>query len=115
MKMLVAIIQPVKLEQVKAALTEKGVVGLTVLDCQGYGRQKGHTEVYRGHEYTVNLLRKVMLLAAVNDEMVDPAVEAIQEAGRTGKTGAIGDGKIFVLSLDEAIRIRTGQQGTDAL
>jgi nitrogen regulatory protein P-II 2 len=115
MKMILAIVQPAKLEQVKVALNEKGIAGLTVLDCQGYGKQKGHTEVYRGHEYTVNLLRKVMVMAAVNDDLVELAVEAIQSGGRTGKDGAIGDGKIFVMDLDDAIRIRTGQHGTDAL
>ena len=115
MKLIIAIIQPNKLEDVKAALTEVEVFRLTVMDCQGFGRQKGQTEVYRGHEFTVNLLRKVQLQIAVNEDFVDPTVEAILKAGRTGEKGEIGDGKIFVLPLDDCIRIRTGERGPDAI
>ncbi len=99
MKLIVAIIQPTRLEAVKAALTEVEVFRLTVMDVQGFGRQKGHTEVYRGHEIAVNLLRKVQLQIAVNDEFVEPTINAIIKGGRTGKNGEIGDGKIFVLPL----------------
>lgn len=115
MKLIIAIIQPNKLEAVKEALTEVEVFRLTVMDCQGFGRQKGQTEVYRGHEFTVNLLRKVQLQIAVNDEFVQPTVDAILKAGRTGDKGEIGDGKIFVLPMDECIRIRTGERGSDAI
>lgn len=115
MKLIVAIIQPSKLEAVKAALTDVEVFRLTVMDCQGFGRQKGHTEVYRGHEFTVNLLRKVQLQIAVNDEFVEPTVNAIIAGGRTGEKGEIGDGKIFVLPMDDCIRIRTGERGDDAI
>ena len=115
MKLIIAIIQPNKLEDVKAALTDVEVFRLTVMDCQGFGRQKGQTEVYRGHEFTVNLLRKVQLQIAVNEEFVEPTVEAIMKAGRTGEKGEIGDGKIFVSSIDEAIRIRTGERGPTAI
>ncbi len=115
MKLIIAIIQPNKLEEVKAALTEVDVVRLTVMDCQGFGRQKGQTEVYRGHEFTVNLLRKVQLQIAVNDDFVEPTVDAILKAGRTGEQGAIGDGKIFVLPMEDCIRIRTGERGSDAI
>ena len=115
MKLIIAIIQPNKLEDVKAALTEVEVFRLTVMDCQGFGRQKGQTEVYRGHEFTVNLLRKVQLQIAVNEDFVDPTIEAILKAGRTGEKGEIGDGKIFVLPLDDCIRIRTGERGPDAI
>jgi nitrogen regulatory protein P-II 1 len=115
MKLIIAIIQPNKLEDVKAALTDVEVFRLTVMDCQGFGRQKGQTEVYRGHEFTVNLLRKVQLQIAVNEEFVDPTVEAIMKAGRTGEKGEIGDGKIFVLPMDDCIRIRTGERGSDAI
>lgn len=115
MKMIEAIIQPQRLEAVKEALAEVQVFRLTVSDVQGFGRQKGHTEVYRGHEYTVNLLRKVKLQIAVNDEMVDRTVEAIVRAGRTGDEGKIGDGKIFILPLEDVVRIRTGERGTEAI
>lgn len=115
MKLIIAIIQPNKLEDVKAALTEVEVFRLTVMDCQGFGRQKGQTEVYRGHEFTVNLLRKVQLQIAVNEEFVEPTVSAIMKAGRTGEKGEIGDGKIFVLPMDDCIRIRTGERGPDAI
>ena len=115
MKLIIAIIQPNKLEDVKAALTEVEVFRLTVMDCQGFGRQRGQTEVYRGHEFTVNLLRKVQLQIAVNDEFVKPTVDAILKAGRTGDKGEIGDGKIFVLPMDDCVRIRTGERGPEAI
>jgi nitrogen regulatory protein P-II 1 len=115
MKLIIAIIQPNKLEEVKAALTEVEVFRLTVMDCQGFGRQKGQTEVYRGHEFTVNLLRKVQLQIAVNENFVEPTVNAILKAGRTGEKGQIGDGKIFILPLEDCVRIRTGERGPDAI
>src|SRR5258708_22448964 len=115
MKLIVAIIQPNRLEAIKNALTEVEVFRLTVMDVQGFGRQKGHTEVYRGHEFSVNLLRKVQLQIAVNDEFVEPTIEAIVKGGRSGATGEIGDGKIFVLPLDDCIRIRTGERGSEAI
>ncbi len=115
MKLIIAIIQPAKLEAVKEALTNVEVVRLTVMDCQGFGRQKGQTEVYRGHEFTVNLLRKVQLQIAVNDEFVEPTVSAIIQGGRSGEKGEIGDGKIFVLPLEDCVRIRTGERGKDAI
>jgi nitrogen regulatory protein P-II 1 len=115
MKMIEAIIQPSKLEAVKEALNEVEVVRLTITDVQGFGRQKGHTEIYRGHEYTVNLLRKVKLQIAVNDEFVEPTVKAIMSAGRSGDEGKVGDGKIFILPLHDCIRIRTGERGPEAI
>ena len=115
MKLIIAIIQPSKLEAVKAALTEVEVFRLTVMDVQGFGRQKGHAELYRGHEISVNLLRKVQLQIAVNDDFVEPTVNAIIKGGRTGPTGEIGDGKIFVTEVEEAVRIRTGERGAEAL
>ncbi len=115
MKMIEAIIQPSKLEAVKEALSEIEVVRLTISDVQGFGRQKGHTEVYRGHEYTVNLLRKVKIQIAVNDEFVDSTVGAIIKGGRSGEEGKVGDGKIFVIPLEECVRIRTGERGSDAI
>ncbi len=115
MKYIVAIVQPARLEAVKQALSKVEVFRLTVGDVQGLGRQKGHTEVYRGHEYHVNLVRKVKLEIAVNDEFVDATVDAIIQAGRTGEEGKIGDGKIFILPLEEAVRIRTGERGGDAI
>lgn len=114
MKLVIAIIQPSRLEAVKAALSEVEVFRLTVLDVQGFGRQKGQTEVYRGHEVTINLLRKVELQIAVNEEFVEPTIQAIIQGGRT-TGGKIGDGKIFVLPLDECIRIRTGERGGEAI
>jgi nitrogen regulatory protein P-II 2 len=114
-KLIIAIIQPGKLESVKEALTDVDVVRLTVLDCQGFGRQKGRTGVYRGHEFGVNLLRKVQLQIAVNDEFVDDTVAAIENGGRSGEQGEIGDGKIFVLPMDDCIRIRTGERGAEAI
>jgi nitrogen regulatory protein P-II 1 len=115
MKLIIAIIQPSRLEAVKAALTDVEVFRLTVMDVQGFGRQKGHTEVYRGHEFTVNLLRKVQLQIAVNDDFVEPTINAIIKGGRSGEAGTIGDGKIFVLPLEDCIRIRTGERGKEAI
>jgi nitrogen regulatory protein P-II 1 len=115
MKLIIAIIQPGKLEAVKEALTEVEVVRLTVMDCQGFGRQKGRTGVYRGRELSVNLLRKVQLQIAVNEQFVEPTVDAIIKGGRSGEKGEIGDGKVFVLPLDDCIRIRTGERGTEAI
>ncbi len=115
MKLIIAIIQPNHLEDVKAALTEVEVFRLTVMDCQGFGRQKGRTEVYRGREFSVNLTRKVQLQIAVNEEFVEPTIEAIIKGGRTGQKGEIGDGKIFVLPLEDCIRIRTGERGSEAI
>ena len=115
MKLIIAIIQPSRLEAVKAALSEVEVFRLTIMDVQGCGRQKGHAEVFRGHEVAVNLLRKVQLQIAVNDEFVEPTIEAIIKGGRTGKTGEIGDGKVFVLPLEDCIRIRTGERGQEAI
>ena len=115
MKLIVAIIQPSRLEAVKDALTEVEVFRLTVMDCQGFGRQKGQTESFRGHEFKVNLLRKVQLQIAVNDDFVEPTISAIFKAARTGEKGEIGDGKIFVLPLDDCIRIRTGERGSEAI
>ena len=112
MKKIEAIIKPFKLDDVKEALAEVGVLGMTVSEVKGFGRQKGHTELYRGAEYVVDFLPKVKLEAAVPDELAGPAVEAIENAARTGR---IGDGKIFVSSLDEVVRIRTGERGKDAL
>ncbi len=115
MKLIIAIIQPSKLEAVKTALTEVEVFRLTVMDVQGFGRQKGQTELYRGHEFSVNLLRKVQLQIAVNEEFVEPTIQAIIRGGRTGKAGEIGDGKIFVLPLEDCVRIRTGERGGEAI
>ncbi len=115
MKLIIAVIQPSKLEDVKAALNEVEVVRLTIMDVQGFGRQKGQTEVYRGREISVNLLRKVQLQIAVNEAFVEPTINAIIKGGRTGETGQIGDGKIFVLPLDDCIRIRTGERGSEAI
>ncbi len=115
MKMIEAIIQPSKLEAVKEALNEVEVVRMTIGDVQGFGRQKGHTEIYRGHEYTVNLLRKVKVQIAVNEEFVEPTVQAILKAARTGEEGKVGDGKIFIMPLDDCIRIRTGERGSEAI
>jgi len=114
-KLIIAVIQPNRLEAVKAALADVEVFRLTVTDVQGFGRQRGQTEVYRGHEFTVNLLRKVQLMIAVNEEFLEPTIEAITTAGRTGPEGQIGDGKIFVLPLEDCIRIRTGERGSDAI
>ena len=115
MKLIIAIIQPSRLEAVKEALTKVEVFRLTVMDCQGFGRQRGQTEIYRGREFSVNLLRKVQLQIAVNDEFVEPTVDAIIEGGRSGEKGEIGDGKIFVIPLDDCVRIRTGERGNEAI
>lgn len=115
MKLIIAIVQPTRLEDVKEALTEVEVFRLTVMDCQGFGRQKGQTELPRGMEFSANLVRKVQLQIAVNDEFVEPAVSAIIQGGRSGEKGEIGDGKIFVLPMDDCIRIRTGERGEDAI
>jgi nitrogen regulatory protein P-II 2 len=114
-KLIIAIIQPNKLESVKQALSEVEVFRLTVLDVQGFGRQRGHPETYRGHEIAVNLLRKVQLQIAVNDNFVEPTIAAIVKGGRSGERGEIGDGKIFVLPMDECVRIRTGERGSEAI
>ena len=112
MKMLIAIIKPFKLDAVREALSDMGVQGMTVTEVRGFGRQKGHTELYRGAEYQVDLLPKVKLELALAPEQVDAAVEAITKAA---KTGNIGDGKIFVYDLEQVIRIRTGETGGEAL
>ncbi|MBA19829.1 MAG: transcriptional regulator [Planctomycetes bacterium] len=115
MKLITAIVQPARLEAVKEALSKVEVFRLTVSDVKGLGRQKGHTEVYRGHEYEVNLLPKVRLDIAVNEEFVEPTIEAIIRGGRTGPEGTIGDGKIFVQALEDVIRIRTGERGSEGI
>ena len=115
MKLIIAVIQPSKLEEVKAALSEVEVVRLTIMDVQGFGRQKGQTEIYRGREISVNLLRKVQLQIAVNEDFVEPTINAIIQGGRTGQSGQIGDGKIFVLPMEDCIRIRTGERGPEAI
>jgi nitrogen regulatory protein P-II 2 len=112
MKIVMAIIKPFKLEEVRDALTAIGVHGLTVTEVKGYGRQKGHTEIYRGAEYAVSFLPKLKIEVAVNADVADKVVEAIVAAARTGQ---IGDGKIFVYNLDSVVRIRTGERDTDAL
>jgi nitrogen regulatory protein P-II 1 len=112
MKKVEAIIKPFKLDEVKEALQQVGIQGLTVTEVKGFGRQKGHTELYRGAEYVVDFLPKIKLEIVVTDDMVDKAVEAIIEAANTGR---IGDGKIFVLPLGESIRIRTGERGKEAV
>ncbi|MBU4272855.1 MAG: P-II family nitrogen regulator [Planctomycetes bacterium] len=115
MKLIIAIIQPHRLEAVKQALAEVEVFRMTVMDVQGFGRQRGQAEVYRGHEFSVNLSRKVQLTIAVNDAFLEPTIEAIVKGGRTGPSGEIGDGKIFVLPLEDCIRIRTGERGGEAI
>jgi nitrogen regulatory protein P-II 2 len=112
MKLVIAIIKPFKLEDVRDALTGLGINGMTVAEVKGYGRQKGHTEIYRGAEYAVNFLPKMKIEVAVASDRVDKVVEAITAAA---KTGQIGDGKIFVTPIDQAVRIRTGETDTDAL
>jgi nitrogen regulatory protein P-II 1 len=112
MKKIEAIIKPFKLDEVKEALQEIGLQGITVLEAKGFGRQKGHTELYRGAEYVVDFLPKVKIEVVLSDEMLDKAVDAIQKAAKTGR---IGDGKIFISSIDNAIRIRTGETGADAI
>jgi len=112
MKLVEAIIKPFKLDDVKDALHDVGVSGITVTEVKGFGRQKGHTELYRGAEYVVDFLPKVKIEAAVKDDMLDRVIEAIEKAANTGK---IGDGKIFVFDLLQVVRIRTGETGSDAL
>ena len=112
MKMITAVIKPFKLEEVREALAECGVTGLTVTEVKGFGRQKGHTELYRGAEYVVDFLPKVKIDVAIADDQLDRVIEAITKAANTGK---IGDGKIFVVNLEQAIRIRTGETDTDAI
>ena len=112
MKKIEAVIKPFKLDEVKEALHEVGLKGITVLEAKGFGRQKGHTELYRGAEYVVDFLPKMKIEIVLEDNQVERAIEAIQEAARTGR---IGDGKIFVSTIDEAIRIRTGERGPEAV
>ncbi len=112
MKKIEAIIKPFKLDEVKEALHEVGLQGITVTEAKGFGRQKGHTELYRGAEYVVDFLPKVKIEVVMDDAMLDRAIEAIQKAAHTGR---IGDGKIFVYSIEDAIRIRTGERGVDAV
>ena len=112
MKKIEAIIKPFKLDEVKEALQEVGLQGITVTEAKGFGRQKGHTELYRGAEYVVDFLPKVKVEVVLSDELVDRAVEAIRNAAQTGR---IGDGKIFISPVEEAIRIRTGESGQDAI
>jgi nitrogen regulatory protein P-II 1 len=114
-KLIVAIIRPEKLEDVQKALNEVDVYLMTVSDVRGCGRQRGYTEVYRGQEFQVRLLPKLKLEIAVNDAFVESAIEAIVHSARTGDTGQVGDGKIFVLDLQDAIRIRTGERGSSAI
>ena len=112
MKLISAVIKPHKLDAVRFALADLGIAGMTVTEVKGFGRQKGHTELYRGTEYVVDFLPKVKVEVAVDDGRVDAVVDAIQAAARSGK---IGDGKIFIQSIDQAVRIRTGETGSDAL
>ncbi|MBM3841929.1 MAG: P-II family nitrogen regulator [Verrucomicrobia bacterium] len=112
MKLIIAIIKPFKLEEVKEALAAAGIEGMTVTEVKGFGRQKGHTEIYRGSEYTVDFLPKVKLEVAVSDDVAGKAIDAIAKAARTGK---IGDGKIFVVPLEEVVRIRTDERGEQAV
>jgi len=112
MKLIIAIVKPSKLDDVREALTALGIEGMTATEVKGYGRQKGHKEIYRGSEYTINFVPKIKIEVALASDLAERAVQAIQEAARTGQ---IGDGKIFVLPLDEAMRIRTGEVGAEAL
>ena len=112
MKLITAVIKPFRLDDVRNALAEVGVQGMTVTEVKGFGRQRGHTELYRGAEYVVDFLPKVKIEAAVDDAIVERAIEAIEASARTGK---IGDGKIFVTALEQVVRIRTGESGKDAL
>ncbi|HEY1332442.1 MAG TPA: P-II family nitrogen regulator [Actinomycetota bacterium] len=112
MKLILAVVKPHRLDEVKDALREAGVTGLTVVEAQGFGRQRGHTEIYRGAEYQVDFVPKVQLEVVVDDDQVRPVVDVILSSARTGK---IGDGKVFVLPVEEAHRIRTGEMGPDAL
>lgn len=115
MKMILAIIQPTKLRAVREALTNVEVQRMTICEAQGYGRQRGRTEMYRGHEYKTNLLRKIQLEILVNDDFVDRTVEAIESVARTGPEGNIGDGKIFILPADQVIRISDGMSSQEAV
>lgn len=112
MKLVIAIIKPFKLDDVRAALTDVGIAGMTVTEVKGYGRQKGHTELYRGAEYMIEFLPKVKIEVAVSNDNLDVVIATIEKSAKTGK---IGDGKIFVTSIEQAIRIRTGEQGQDIL
>lgn len=112
MKLIEAIIKPFKLDEVKDALNEIGIEGITVSEVKGYGRQKGHTELYRGAEYVVDFIPKIKMEIVIDDELVVKVIETIET---TAKTGRIGDGKIFVIPLEEAVRIRTGERGSDAV
>ncbi len=112
MKLVTAIVKPFKLDEVREALSEIGINGITVTEVKGFGRQRGHTELYRGAEYVVDFLPKVKLELAIDDDQVDVAIEAIQKSANTGK---IGDGKVFVTALEQVIRIRTGETGADAI
>ena len=112
MKKIEAIVKPFKLDEVRESLSEIGVTGLTVTEVKGFGRQKGHTELYRGAEYVVDFLPKVKVEAAISDNLVEQVIEAIEKSANTGK---IGDGKIFVFDLEQVVRIRTGETGADAL
>ena len=112
MKKIEAIIKPFKIDEVKEALAESGIIGMSVTEVKGFGRQKGHTEIYRGSEYVVDFLPKVKLDIVVEDEQVDAAVKAITESAKTGK---IGDGKIFITTIERAVRIRIGEEGNEAL
>ncbi len=112
MKLVQAVIKPFKLDDVREALTEIGITGMTAIEVKGFGRQKGHTELYRGAEYVVDFLPKIKLEIVITDDQVDAVIEAITQAAQTGK---IGDGKIFVLPVEQAIRIRTGEEGNDAV
>lgn len=115
MKLIIAIVQPSRLEAVKQALTEVEVFRLTVLDCQGFGRQKGQLKAPTSPDAGIHLLRKVQLQIAVNDDFVEPTVDAVLSAAKTGDKGQIGDGKVFVLPMDDCIRIRTGERGSEAI
>jgi nitrogen regulatory protein P-II 1 len=115
MKLIIAIIQPHNLESVKNALTDVEVFRLTIMDCQGFGRQQGKSELYGADEFATHLRRKVQLQIAVNEEFVEPTIKAIIRGGRTGEHGEIGDGKIFVLPLNDCVRIRTGERGSIAI
>jgi nitrogen regulatory protein P-II 2 len=115
MKYIIAVIQPTRLEAVKEALSHIEVFRLTVSDVQGVGRQKGHTESYRGHEYRINFIRKVKLEIAVDDKFAELTIQAIAQAARTGAEGKIGDGKIFMLPLEDVMRISTGERGSEAI
>ena len=112
MKMVIAIIKPFKLDDVREALSEIGVQGITVTEVRGFGRQKGHTELYRGAEYVVDFLPKIKIEAVISDDLLDQVIDSIKKSANTGK---IGDGKIFVVDIEQAIRIRTGETGADAI